>query len=99
MRAFPNSLIPFALLLCAPAVHAQRFGNPDVLAPDFPSPQAVIEKFRDELLQRGLFATIRKTRGDDIDAACGQLKGQVNDRTRRQAEFRSKIEQGSRHAA
>ena len=32
---------------------------------------------------RGLVATIRKTRGDDIDAACGQLAGQVQDRTKR----------------
>jgi 23S rRNA (adenine2503-C2)-methyltransferase len=45
------------------------------------SPQAVIERFRDELMQRGLIATIRRTRGDDIDAACGQLAGQVTDRT------------------
>ena len=45
------------------------------------SPQAVIDRFRDELMQRGLIATIRKTRGDDIDAACGQLAGQVTDRT------------------
>ena len=45
------------------------------------SPLAVIERFRDELMQRGLIATIRKTRGDDIDAACGQLAGQVTDRT------------------
>jgi 23S rRNA (adenine2503-C2)-methyltransferase len=45
------------------------------------SPAAVIEKFRDELIQRGLIATIRRTRGDDIDAACGQLAGQVTDRT------------------
>ena len=45
------------------------------------SPQAAIERFRDELMQRGLIATIRKTRGDDIDAACGQLAGQVTDRT------------------
>ncbi len=45
------------------------------------SPAAVIERFRDELVQRGLVATIRKTRGDDIDAACGQLAGQVTDRT------------------
>src|SRR5712692_10789711 len=35
---------PFALLLCAQALEAQRFGNPDVLAPDFPSPQLVVEK-------------------------------------------------------
>jgi 23S rRNA (adenine2503-C2)-methyltransferase len=45
------------------------------------SPPAVIEQFRDELMQRGLIVTIRKTRGDDIDAACGQLAGQVTDRT------------------
>jgi len=45
------------------------------------SPQAVIEKFRDELMQKGLIATIRRTRGEDIDAACGQLAGQVTDRT------------------
>jgi 23S rRNA (adenine2503-C2)-methyltransferase len=34
-------------------------------------------------MQAGLIATIRKTRGDDIDAACGQLAGQVVDRTQR----------------
>ena len=45
------------------------------------SPRAAIERFRDELVQRGLVVTIRKTRGDDIDAACGQLAGQVTDRT------------------
>ena len=44
------------------------------------SPQAVIERFRDELMQRDIIVTIRKTRGDDIDAACGQLAGQVTDR-------------------
>jgi 23S rRNA (adenine2503-C2)-methyltransferase len=41
----------------------------------------VIQRFRDELLQRGVLATIRRTRGDDIDAACGQLAGRVIDRT------------------
>jgi 23S rRNA (adenine2503-C2)-methyltransferase len=45
------------------------------------SPAPVIQRFRDELLQRGLLATIRRTRGDDIDAACGQLAGRVIDRT------------------
>lgn len=40
-----------------------------------------IARFRDELLKRGVMATIRKTRGDDIDAACGQLAGRVQDRT------------------
>ena len=37
------------------------------------SPMPVITRFRDELIQRGVLATIRRTRGDDIDAACGQL--------------------------
>ena len=45
------------------------------------SPQAVIERFRDELMQRDIIVTIRKTRGDDIDAACGTLAGQVTERT------------------
>jgi 23S rRNA (adenine2503-C2)-methyltransferase len=45
------------------------------------SPAAAIQRFRDELLQRGLLATVRRTRGDDIDAACGQLAGRVIDRT------------------
>jgi len=46
------------------------------------SPEA-IARFRDVLMQAGLVATVRKTRGDDIDAACGQLAGRVQDRTRR----------------
>jgi len=42
-----------------------------------------VRRFRDELMQAGLIATTRKTRGDDIDAACGQLAGQVQDKTKR----------------
>jgi len=42
-----------------------------------------IERFREVLTRAGLIATVRKTRGDDIDAACGQLAGRVQDRTRR----------------
>ena len=38
-----------------------------------------------------MLTTVRRTRGDDIDAACGQLKGQVMDRTRLQAEFRKTL--------
>jgi hypothetical protein len=38
---------------------------------------------------------VRRTRGDDIDAACGQLKGQVMDRTRRQAEFSKTLQAGT----
>jgi 23S rRNA (adenine2503-C2)-methyltransferase len=45
------------------------------------STEAAIERFRDILLKGGVIATIRRTRGDDIDAACGQLVGRVNDRT------------------
>lgn len=42
-----------------------------------------ISNFRDVLMQAGIITTIRKTRGDDIAAACGQLAGQVKDKTRR----------------
>ena len=44
------------------------------------APEAV-QRFRDELIRRGVLATVRRTRGDDIDAACGQLAGRVIDRT------------------
>ena len=44
-----------------------------------------IARFRDVLSRAGFTATVRKTRGDDIDAACGQLAGEVQDRTRRKA--------------
>ena len=42
-----------------------------------------IRIFRDVLMQAGYVVTVRKTRGDDIAAACGQLAGQVKDKTRR----------------
>jgi 23S rRNA (adenine2503-C2)-methyltransferase len=45
------------------------------------STEEAIERFRDLLIKGGVIATIRRTRGDDIDAACGQLVGRVNDRT------------------
>jgi len=41
-----------------------------------------IRHFQERLRQRGLVATTRKTRGDDIDAACGQLAGKVSDRVK-----------------
>jgi 23S rRNA (adenine2503-C2)-methyltransferase len=44
-----------------------------------------IKAFQKILQDAGLVATIRKTRGDDIDAACGQLAGRVQDKTRRRA--------------
>lgn len=45
------------------------------------SPAETIRRFRDLVVQGGVMATIRRTRGDEIDAACGQLRGQVLDRT------------------
>jgi len=47
------------------------------------SSPGAIDRFREVLMQAGLIATVRKTRGEDIDAACGQLAGQVQDRTNR----------------
>jgi 23S rRNA (adenine2503-C2)-methyltransferase len=46
------------------------------------SPRERIRDFARRLQDAGIVATIRKTRGSDIDAACGQLAGQVRDRTR-----------------
>ena len=51
------------------------------------SSQRTIERFRDVLIQGGITTVTRRTRGDDIDAACGQLVGKVQDRTRRSARF------------
>ena len=42
-----------------------------------------IRKFKDVLMNQDYIVTVRKTRGDDIDAACGQLAGQVKDKTTR----------------
>jgi 23S rRNA (adenine2503-C2)-methyltransferase len=46
------------------------------------SPPARVRLFAQRLIDAGLVTTIRKTRGDDIAAACGQLAGDVKDRTR-----------------
>ncbi len=68
-----------------------RFERPD---------EAAIRAFQKLLNDAGMIAPVRRTRGDDIDAACGQLKGQVMDRTRRQAEFRKQLDaQGINDAA
>ena len=45
------------------------------------SSDEAIWHFRDQLLKNGVMATVRRTRGEDIDAACGQLVGRVQDRT------------------
>ena len=47
------------------------------------SPAERIRRFASILINAGIVTTTRKTRGDDIDAACGQLAGQVQDRSRR----------------
>ena len=48
------------------------------------SSHARIRRFSEILQQAGIVTTTRKTRGDDIDAACGQLAGQIKDKTKRQ---------------
>ena len=47
------------------------------------SPREAIRRFAEILISAGLVVTTRRTRGDDIDAACGQLAGKVADKTRR----------------
>jgi 23S rRNA (adenine2503-C2)-methyltransferase len=47
------------------------------------TPQAAIDRFAEILWQKGIVTITRRTRGDDIDAACGQLAGKVKDRIRR----------------
>ena len=46
------------------------------------SSAATIRQFQERLRQRGMIVTTRRTRGEDIDAACGQLAGKVSDRVR-----------------
>lgn len=53
------------------------------------SDEDVIRRFQTIVMDAGLIATVRRTRGDDIDAACGQLVGTVMDRTRRSSQFKS----------
>lgn len=48
-----------------------------------------ILEFQKILRDGGFITTVRKTRGEDIDAACGQLVGKVNDKTKRQAKWAS----------
>ena len=55
---------------------------------DRPSGNAV-RRFREYLQKAGMNTTVRKTRGDDIDAACGQLVGNINDKTRRSARYQA----------
>ena len=59
--------------------------NPFPGSPYRRSPATRIRRFAEILMNAGVVTTTRKTRGDDIDAACGQLAGQVLDKTRRTA--------------
>ena len=54
------------------------------------SKRSDILAFQRYLTENGYVATIRKTRGEDIDAACGQLVGQVKDRSRRERKLSRK---------
>lgn len=70
------NLIPFNPF---PGADYERSASPDILA------------FRNFLVNAGYVVTIRKTRGSDIAAACGQLVGKVLDRTKRQEKFLLKV--------
>jgi len=59
-----------------------RYARPDEIA---------VRQFQKILLDANVLTMVRRTRGDDIDAACGQLKGQVMDRTRRQERFQRRL--------
>ena len=74
------------------------------LIPFNPFPQSGYEKpsmnavrrFQTILMNNDFIVTVRTTRGDDIDAACGQLVGQVQDKTRRSARFKQKAVEAAR---
>jgi len=51
------------------------------------SSKTAINRFRDIIIEGGIVTVTRKTRGEDIDAACGQLAGSIQDKTRRSSRF------------
>jgi 23S rRNA (adenine2503-C2)-methyltransferase len=59
------------------------FPNSDYKRPS----EDAIQRFKMEMLKGKILTTVRRTRGDDVDAACGQLVGQVQDRTRRSQKY------------
>lgn len=71
--------------------------NPFPHAPYGRSSNNRIHAFSHILNQAGFVCTIRQTRGDDIDAACGQLVGQVADRTRRAKKWQESIQKRQSH--
>jgi 23S rRNA (adenine2503-C2)-methyltransferase len=82
LRKFPSklNLIPFNPF---PGTQFER------------SDEDTIRAFQKIVLDGGMLATVRRTRGDDIDAACGQLVGKVQDRTRRSRTLREKGQQNA----
>src|SRR5690554_283658 len=52
-----------------------------------------LRRFQDILMEAGYITTVRTTRGDDIDAACGQLAGSVNDITKRSERYRAQFDE------
>ena len=58
-----------------------------------------VARFRDVLAAADLITTVRKTRGHDIDAACGQLAGEVLDRTRREARRAARVDAPTKEPA
>ena len=68
--------------------------NPFPHAPYGCTPRQEILSFQRTLTEAGFICTIRTTRGDDIDAACGQLVGKVQDRTRRAERWQQKTRAG-----
>lgn len=71
--------------------------NPFPHAPYGRSSNNRIHAFSHILNQAGFVCTVRQTRGDDIDAACGQLVGQVADRTRRAKKWQESIQKRQSH--
>lgn len=67
--------------------------NPFPQAPYRRSDMPTVLRFRDTLMQAGIVTTIRKVRGDDIEAACGQLAGQVRDKTKRTVQHHVEVHQ------
>jgi 23S rRNA (adenine2503-C2)-methyltransferase len=65
--------------------------NPFPHAPYGRSSREVVLAFQKMLVEAGFICTIRATRGDDIDAACGQLVGKVQDRTRRSERWQTAV--------
>jgi 23S rRNA (adenine2503-C2)-methyltransferase len=71
------------------------------LIPFNPYPQAVyqcsdretINQFREYVVNQGIVTVTRKTRGEDIDAACGQLVGKVQDKSRRSHKYQLGLQQ------